>query len=82
MVKDYDEEGKPSKATGQLIKIMDVQKLGLSDCGGDLAAYFNRWVLVGKNYPDRLDKIIIVNVPAAFGMIWRIVAPVGTLVMI
>ena len=30
---------------------------------------------MGKNYPERIDKILVINVPAGFGMIWKIVAP-------
>ena len=54
---------------------MDIQSLGLGDVGGDVSRYFNMVSQMGKNYPERLDKILIVNVPAAFGMIWNIVAP-------
>jgi len=75
LLEDYDEEGVPPKSTGQLIKIMDIQNLGLGDIGGDVSSYFNKQSALGKNYPERMDKIVIINVPAAFGMIWNVVAP-------
>ena len=59
----------------QLIKVMDIRSLGLSDCGGDVRNYFNLVSVMGKNFPERIDKIIVINVPAAFGMVWNIVAP-------
>jgi hypothetical protein len=40
-----------------------------------VSSYFNKQTALGKNYPERMDKIVIINVPAAFGMIWSIVAP-------
>ena len=75
IVDDYDEIGVEPTTRGQMIKVMDIQSLGLGDVGGDVSAYFNRVSILGKNYPERLDKILIINVPAAFGMIWNIVAP-------
>ena len=80
---------------------MDIQSLGLGDIGGDVSDYFNKVASMGKNYPERLDRvqpahtyllpghgavsvrlspryllqILVINVPAAFGMIWKIVAP-------
>eukprot|EP00619_Florenciella_sp_RCC1007_P013275 CAMPEP_0205913912 /NCGR_PEP_ID=MMETSP1325-20131115/6873_1 /ASSEMBLY_ACC=CAM_ASM_000708 /TAXON_ID=236786 /ORGANISM="Florenciella sp., Strain RCC1007" /LENGTH=322 /DNA_ID=CAMNT_0053280873 /DNA_START=17 /DNA_END=985 /DNA_ORIENTATION=- len=72
---DYDEVGKEPLKTGQLIKIVDIQSLGLGDVGGDVSQYFNKIGALGKNYPERIDKILVINVPAGFGMIWKIVAP-------
>jgi hypothetical protein len=56
LVKDYDDEGVTPKLSGQLVKIMDIQNLGLGDIGGDVSAYFNKISVMGKNYPERLDK--------------------------
>lgn len=75
LLDDYDFEGVSPKPSGQIIKIMDIQNLGLGDIGGDVSSYFNKISVLGKNYPERLDKILIINVPAAFGMIWNVVAP-------
>ena len=54
---------------------MDIKSLGLSDCGGDVRSYFNGVSVIGKNFPERIDRIIVINVPVAFGMVWNIVAP-------
>lgn len=72
---DYDQEGSEPTEAGQIIKIMDIQSLGLSDVGGHVSEYFKKIGLMGKNYPERIDKILVINVPAGFGMIWEIVAP-------
>lgn len=75
MLKDYDDEGSVATPTGQMIKVMDVASLGMSDVGGDVSAYFNKIGVMGKHYPERLDKILVINVPASFSMVWNIVAP-------
>jgi hypothetical protein len=58
IVGDYDEEGSTPRTDGQMIKVMDIQSLGLSDVGGDVSAYFNKIAAMGKHYPERLDKIV------------------------
>lgn len=75
MLNDYDAEGRAATSTGQMVKVMDVAKLGLGDVGGDVSAYFHKLGILGKHYPERLDKILVINVPASFSVVWAVVAP-------
>jgi len=47
IVKDYDEETSVPRIDGQMVKIMDIQSLGLGDVGGDVSAYFNKIAVSG-----------------------------------
>ena len=46
---------------------MDIQSIGLGDVGGDVSEYFKKIGAMGKNYPERIDKILVINVPAVRG---------------
>jgi hypothetical protein len=75
VLQDYDEEGCAATPSGQMVKVMDVSRLGLGDVGGAVSAYFHKVGVMGKHYPERLDKILVINVPASFSMVWAIAAP-------
>jgi len=72
---DPDVPGVAPKPTGSVMKVIDLRNVGLRDCCGDSLAYFGKLSKVGANFPERMYRIVIVNAPATFGMVWRVVSP-------
>lgn len=73
---DVDTVGvRPKDPEGYFLKIIDLKKIGLGDCGGDTAKYFKQVAGINRHYPERVWKTLIINAPSIFGIIWTIVSP-------
>ena len=75
-VRDADELGHdPAVSRGYLLRIFDLRRVGLADCGGDALRYFKLLGELNRHFPERVFKTLLINVPAAFGTIWALVSP-------
>ncbi|KAL3159567.1 hypothetical protein ABBQ38_009981 [Trebouxia sp. C0009 RCD-2024] len=62
---------------GTAIWIVDLGGMGLSDLGSDAFQFFKRMsVEVGMHYPERLYKLVLLNAPSFFSLLWRICEPI------
>eukprot|EP00475_Leptophrys_vorax_P000034 TRINITY_DN1001_c0_g1_i1.p1 TRINITY_DN1001_c0_g1~~TRINITY_DN1001_c0_g1_i1.p1 ORF type:complete len:413 (-),score=111.76 TRINITY_DN1001_c0_g1_i1:31-1269(-) len=66
-----------SRKTGKLVqgyKILDLTGLGMKHVHTKALGYMRHMTHAGQaNYPEMLDKMIIVNVPAVFTAVWRLI---------
>ena len=75
-VRDADELGRePAASRGYLLRVFDLRRVGLADCGGDALRYFKLLGELNHHFPERVFKTLLINAPAAFGAIWALVAP-------
>ena len=72
---DDDVPGVCPNPCASTLKIVDVQAVGLGDVGGLVADYFKKMQVLNRNYPERMYKTFLVNVPAHFSFVWRLVEP-------
>ena len=76
LLDDVDEVGvRPLDPGGYFLKIIDCRNIGLGDCGGSCLKYFNLVGAVNRHSPERVWRTIVINAPAAFGVVWSIVSP-------
>ena len=76
LLDDVDEVGvRPLDPGGYFLKIIDCRNVGLGDCGGSCLKYFNLVGAVNRHSPERVWRTIVINAPAAFGVVWSIVSP-------
>jgi len=76
LLDDVDEVGKrPLDPGGYFLKIIDCRNVGLGDCGGSSLRYFQLVGAVNRHSPERVWRTIVINAPAAFGLVWSIVSP-------
>ncbi|KAL0037452.1 hypothetical protein WJX79_008680 [Trebouxia sp. C0005] len=62
---------------GTAIWIVDLGGMGLSDLGSEAFQFFKRMsVEVGMHYPERLYKLVLLNAPSFFSLLWRICEPI------
>ncbi|KAK3274370.1 hypothetical protein CYMTET_17446, partial [Cymbomonas tetramitiformis] len=61
---------------GKMTRIIDVQGVSIFDLSAEVL-HFLREVgnMYGVNYPERQHKIFVVNVPAYFSVLWKLVRP-------
>lgn len=60
----------------QAITVLDLDGLRLRDFAGDVAAFVRRAAaFTGEHYPERAGVIYVLNAPASFGVVWRLVRP-------
>jgi hypothetical protein len=57
------------------LRIIDVQTIGFSDVGGLVGDYFRKISSLNSRYPERVWRTLVVNVPASFALVWRLVEP-------
>ena len=57
------------------LRIIDIQSVGFSDVGGLVGEYFRKISSLNSRYPERVWRTLVVNVPASFAMVWRLVEP-------
>jgi hypothetical protein len=66
-----------NRLEGKCFSILDLEGIGMRDIVGGSAMGFVKGVskLLQAHYPVRSTKIILVNVPSWFNMIWKVVKP-------
>lgn len=57
------------------ISVFDVKGVGLGDISGAWAFLSASMKIIGENYPERAQNILIVNAPAMFSTVWSLVLP-------
>mmetsp|Transcript_61537 Transcript_61537/g.169102 ORF Transcript_61537/g.169102 Transcript_61537/m.169102 type:complete len:694 (-) Transcript_61537:218-2299(-) len=72
---DYDGVGTKPDSRAYLLKIVDMQSIGMADTWGDTYDYFQKLSALNKHYPERMYKTFVINVPSSFSFVWRLVAP-------
>jgi hypothetical protein len=61
---------------GRMTSIVDLEGVRLLDAVGDVWDFLRRLLAMqGAHYPQRTDKIFIVNAPRSLAFIWRIISP-------
>jgi hypothetical protein len=61
---------------GRGITVVDLSELRMADVAGDAFRFISAAAAVlGANYPGRVRKIFLVNAPAWWGLVWRVVSP-------
>mmetsp|Transcript_15415 Transcript_15415/g.27229 ORF Transcript_15415/g.27229 Transcript_15415/m.27229 type:complete len:549 (-) Transcript_15415:141-1787(-) len=75
LLDDYDEVGSTPRKEAYLLKIVDMQGIGMADTWGDTYLYFQKLSALNKHYPERMFKTFVINVPSSFSFVWKLVAP-------
>lgn len=61
---------------GNQIKIYDIRGISMSDLASDVVNYTKKWgETLGEYNPERVYQVFIINPPAWFNLIWKIVSP-------
>lgn len=61
---------------GNQIKIYDIRGISMGDLASDVVNYTKKWgETLGEYNPERVYQVFIVNPPAWFNLIWKIVSP-------
>lgn len=66
----------PDDECGQVVSILDVENVRISDMMGDVLEFVKvASKTIQNHYVDRAHKMFIINAPFFFNMLWRVVAP-------
>lgn len=66
----------PDDEHGQVVSIMDVENVSISEMMGDAQEFLKMALQVMQShYVDRCNRMFIVNAPFFFNMMWRVVSP-------
>ncbi|POM72800.1 Hypothetical protein PHPALM_10431 [Phytophthora palmivora] len=61
---------------GNMLKIYDIKGISMADMSSDVVNYTKKWGEVMATYnPERVYQIFIINPPAWFNLIWKLVSP-------
>jgi len=61
---------------GKLVSVWDVTGVGMHDLVGDTLTLLRATMKVMQNhYPERTEKLFIINAPSWFTAVWRIISP-------
>ncbi|KAE9017307.1 hypothetical protein PR003_g12721 [Phytophthora rubi] len=61
---------------GNMLKIYDIKGISMADISSDVVNYTKKWGEVIATYnPERVYQVFIVNPPAWFNLIWKLVSP-------
>ncbi|OWZ18988.1 hypothetical protein PHMEG_0006830 [Phytophthora megakarya] len=61
---------------GNMLKIYDIKGISMADMSSDVVNYTKKWGQVMATYnPERVYQIFIINPPAWFNLIWKLVSP-------
>ncbi|KAF4317503.1 hypothetical protein BBO99_00006822 [Phytophthora kernoviae] len=61
---------------GNMLKIYDIKGISMADMSSDVVNYTKKWGEVSATYnPERVYQIFIINPPAWFNLIWKLVSP-------
>jgi len=62
---------------GKLFTVMDLKGISMSDLRGDVVTFLRKAAnLISEHYPERSFKIVVINSPTWFNMIWKIISPI------
>ncbi|KAF4139322.1 CRAL/TRIO domain [Phytophthora infestans] len=61
---------------GNMLKIYDIKGISMADMSSDVVNYTKKWGEVIATYnPERVYQVFIINPPAWFNLIWKLVSP-------
>jgi hypothetical protein len=61
---------------GNMLKIYDIKGISMADLSSDVVNYTKHWGEVMATYnPERVYQVFIINPPAWFNLIWKLVSP-------
>lgn len=61
---------------GNMLKIYDIKGISMADLSSDVVNYTKKWGEIIATYnPERVYQVFIVNPPAWFNLIWKLVSP-------
>ncbi|KAG6959048.1 hypothetical protein JG688_00010258 [Phytophthora aleatoria] len=61
---------------GNMLKVYDIKGISMADLSSDVVNYTKKWGEVIATYnPERVYQVFIINPPAWFNLIWKLVSP-------
>lgn len=61
---------------GNMLKIYDIKGISMADLSSDVVNYTKKWgEMIATYNPERVYQIFIINPPAWFNLIWKLVSP-------